>query len=113
HPMSTGIYNLDGTVNYDRFEEMKPFTQKHNGKEIITESNFYLFLNDCRQKETREDKLGLALLASNGEWSAFWDDIGFFNGKTDNQEKYITVNRLRKFFEDSQQVGKKIENQVK
>lgn len=110
HPMSSGIFNLDGTINENRWNYLLTYAQKRLGKaDIITEKRFYDFLNSCRQLETRRDSFKVGLLASNAEWEAFFNKFAFVNNAG---VRYVTVPRLRKFFEDSQQVGMEVESEI-
>ncbi|HHT0593261.1 TPA: hypothetical protein ACTXXA_002032 [Legionella anisa] len=109
HPQSTRIYNLDGTINEERWMELLDYAEENEETKelLITEDNFYQFLDACRKKETRPDTFGIALKASNGEWSAFFDKFADTNTEG---KRFVSIARLRKFYEDSHEVGEEVEN---
>ncbi|MCE0722874.1 MULTISPECIES: caleosin family protein [Legionella] len=111
HPQSTRIYNLDGTINEERWSELLDYAEENEetNKLVITEASFYQFLDACRQQETRSDTFGIGLKASNGEWSAFFDKFADTNAEG---VRFVSIERLRKFYEDSHEVGEEVENRV-
>lgn len=110
HPQSTGIYNLDGSINEERWEELLPYASQNDSNEsIITEHNLYQFLEDCRKKDPRPDPLGLAKVASNGEWETF---LRVFATRDQQGVRFVPIKRLRDFFEDSQIPGKEVEESI-
>lgn len=110
YPKGTGIFTKDGSINEERWNELKEYSELYDGKIIITKSQFDNFLNDCREADQESDPLGVYKAINNAEWVLFWDK--FYNGKSESGEKYISLNRLRKFYENSQVVGEKYEHKL-
>lgn len=109
HPKSTGIYNLDGTINEERWEKLLTYAENDdNGKLVIKKANFYQFLATCRAQDKRPDFFDFGLTASNAEWDAF------FNKFADevNYERVVPIERLRQFYEDSAVVGQEVEQHL-
>lgn len=106
HPYSSGVFNLDGTINEEKWQMLLQYAEKNESEEdIISESNLNDFLTRCRAQEKRPDPLRLGLAASKGEWSTFFKKFGLSNSQG---ERFVTIQRLRDFYEDSQRVGEEI-----
>lgn len=113
HPWHTGIYNNDGSINNEVWLQLSEYavdTEFDEGsKLIITEQRFYLFLAARRQLETSKDSF--AKLASNGEWSGFWQKYGeTMPGSLGI--KYIPLDKMRLFYEDTRQLNEEVEHRV-
>lgn len=108
HTHHTGIYNFDGTINEEVWNELCTYAQPENDNDkgstlIIKESVFYQFLTERRRKENATDYSGK--IKSDGEWEKYWRKFGV--NMTD--DRYVTLSNLRIFFEDSAKVGEEVE----
>lgn len=110
HPKSTGIYNLNGSINEEKWSALLHYTETNDlGDVIITESQLYKFLDSCRKEDKRADFFGLAEQASNAEWAAY---MQIFTEKNSQGIRFVKIKFLREFFEDSQTVGQEVEGSI-
>jgi hypothetical protein len=113
HARDTGIYNLDGSINEDRWQKLKTYSETDDGIEIITEAKFYEFLKWCRDNDTRPDESGLAQKFSDGEWKDFFTHASDHWKKSDNDyERSITLQTLRTFYDDSTIIFDRVKKEI-
>src|SRR5260221_659432 len=59
HSHHTGIYNLDGTINEEVWNELCKYAAvDEKGTKVLTKLRFYEFLNARRQQENSSDLFG-------------------------------------------------------
>lgn len=110
HSDHTGIYNLDGTINENVWNELCKFvTVDEKGAKILTKSQFDEFLK-ARREEEKSSSSCFGRNASNGEWASYWEK---FSTETPHHGKYVTLQQLRDFFEDTTNPGHEVEQRVK
>ena len=109
HGRDTTIYAQDRSVDEKAWKELLTYSEKLNGVRIITEPQFYAFLQKKRDEDPSYDILGLAKGASDGEWSKFWKMCTEgWKVEGDNQVPYVTRKTLRDFFVNSANVFDKV-----
>jgi hypothetical protein len=121
HPKSTKIFMNDGEVNYDRLEELElSYGEIINGEVAITEKSLYLFLMECRKKDNEDDTFGIdEKIVSAGEWEGFWRETpkplfsGYKDNGEDNGEKFVTMDDLIDFYEDTRRLDQREESRFK
>lgn len=103
HPQNTGIYQADGFINEARWQKLCEWSEIDKGINIITQKNFYSFLGWARSQDDSWDFL--AKTFSNGEWKDFFTACTDYWKETEvGMERAVTIDTLRKFFEDTPQV---------
>jgi hypothetical protein len=110
HSDHTGIFNLDGTINETVWKELCNYTTVDvYGTTILTKSRFDDFLN-ARREEEKSSSSCFGRTASNSEWSGYWEK---FSRENSTVGKYVTLQELRDFFEDTSKPGYEVEQRVK
>lgn len=105
HPRDTGIYQTDGFINEDRWQKLCEWSEIDKGVNIITEKNFYTFLEFIRNNDDRWDLGGLGKIFSDGEWKDFFMFCTDYWKETNTgKERAVTLETLRTFFENTPEV---------
>lgn len=107
HTKHTGIFNIDGTINEEVWNQIKKYARDMSGTPVLLKPDFDLFLAERRKQENSSSQIDEIL--SDGEWGNYWSK---FSEKNDYGIPYVPLQKLRDFFEDSSIPGIEVEQKV-
>ncbi|GEM_PF-2155745 len=117
HLGTTRIWNADGTINEDKWQNLEAFIKsKQNDSNYLTLSTLKEYLKRCLasdQPDPHSGRNAFSLFSSKSTQSlaatAAWDEVfdrlacgwSLVEGKSDQIEPYITLDVVKEFFTDS------------
>ena len=111
HARDTGIFNLDGSINEERWQKLRTYAEMDGGQEIMTEKRFYEYLQWSRDIDARPDETGDAKKSSDDEWGLFFMLVTDHWKKSENDyERSVKLATLRKFYDDTPAVFDEVIN---
>jgi hypothetical protein len=130
HLGTTRVWNVDGSINEERWQKFVLFVTEGQGPEadkIVVFSKLNAYLAFCYENDLQEQSTGRntnALFSSKSvqgtaatkAWEEVFDRLaeGWLPvaGKTNVWEPYITLTLVREFFEDSKAAFQRAENKL-